>query len=126
MAPKYASAANAMLRHRYGYVGHPSDYVGSRAWAIDQASNQVMDRMSSDRDDFYEVPIDLAHEAMFGSMPVALRGRVELSPVLAAGGGGGAIRMVPLQPSPRLSPGASEGVDLGFQEFIRHYRSRNN
>lgn len=123
----YASAADAMLQHRYGYVGDPVSYVGSYAWVIDTISNQVADVMSPEvPGQTYEVPIDLAHEDLFGAYGLLpkLQGQVQLAPVLAAGVDTGAVHLVPLEPSPSLSPGAHQGVDEGFEEFLKHFRGQ--
>ncbi len=129
MNGQYASAANAMLEHRYGRLGDPVEYVGSRAWALDVISNRVADAMGPPVPGrIYESPLDLTHEALlgerFGTLPKALSGRVQLAPVLAPGIDTGAVELIPLEPSPRLSPGADDGVDEGFAEFLRHYRGR--
>ncbi len=94
----YGPASDAMLSHRYGPHG-------AAPHAVD--ANRLSDVVAT---------------AMFGSLPTAGSGRMQLQPVPAPGIDTGTIHLVPLAPDPELTPGAEEGIEMGFAQFMKEYR----
>jgi hypothetical protein len=87
--------ASAILRHRYGGLSSPS--AGSD-WVADQVAQE-----------------------MFGSIPTAGTGTMQIKPVLAAGVDTGTVHLAPIDPDPDLSQGAISGIETGFAEFVKEY-----
>lgn len=62
--------------------------------------------------------------ARFGSLPTQGTGTMQLQPVVAAGIDTGTVELVPLMPSPALSDGAEDGIEMGFAEFMKDFGGR--
>jgi hypothetical protein len=58
----------------------------------------------------------------FGSIPIQLRGRYELAPVVAPGIDTGTVVPVPIRPRPFFGPEVEEGIHEGFEDFLAESR----
>lgn len=104
---KYTSANAVMLEHRY--PGSTETYG-----QYDLVGDAVVREMFG----------AVRRGSSYGTLPVGAEGAVQLQPVVAAGVDTGTVQLASLAPQPSLTPGAEDGVEMGFAEFMREYGIR--
>lgn len=109
----YTPASAAMLEHRYGAVDSSTKKLPIEKLRSSAGTLKYGDHIA-----------DAVADEMFGSLPVAGRGAMQLHPVVAPGIDTGSVELVPLHPPPDLTPHADDGIAAGFAEFMREYTGR--